>query len=230
MTTTTAVIAHGDVIQTVFRHLPIWLKYSDNLLIISPQDNPCIINNVDCRVFENRSHFGLSSIKRQLFAMISALDYGSDYYVFLEYDAIMLSQPKQRNIFQGLWKKGQEINKETGENIKKNWIHYPWIFPHDVLKKFVEEATDQTEHSSASELGNIMQDIWIYDQLKFLKMDIFNLYQPNPLIESSEGFSRNTIELNDEIEQAINCIKNGGYAFHGIKTENVLRKILDASN
>ena len=101
MKITTTVFAHGGAIETAKRHYPIWKNYSDNILIVSPVDDPCILDNADCLTNSKSQHHGCDALKRQLFGLKSALSYDSDYYVFLEYDAIMLQRPQPRPIIQG---------------------------------------------------------------------------------------------------------------------------------
>ena len=101
MKITTTVFAHGGAIETAKRHYPIWKNYSDNILIVSPVDDPCILDNADCLTNSKSQHHGCDALKRQLFGLKSALSYDSYYYVFLEYDAIMLQRPQPRPIIQG---------------------------------------------------------------------------------------------------------------------------------
>jgi hypothetical protein len=95
---TTVVFAHGDAIETVYRHLPIWKKYTDNLLIVSPIDNQVFIPGEDCLCVEKRQHHGNYALRRILFTMKMVLAYASDVYVFLEYDALLLKRPVARPI------------------------------------------------------------------------------------------------------------------------------------
>jgi len=46
----------------------------------------------------------------------------------------------------------------------------------------------------------------------------------------SEGYSQNSLDTLQRQENAVYQVKNGAYALHGIKTEEVLKKILEAAN
>lgn len=221
---TTTVFAHGGAIDTVNRHLNIWKKYTDNLLIISPVTDPCIINNVDCLTYEKSQHHGPLTLKRQLFGMKVSLLYESDTYVFLEYDAIILQKPKFRpNIIQGnLFNEWLFYNKD--EKAIRNgdcFLHFPWIFPSDQLKTFVKEVDlSVIDHPLYDK--KYCHDIWLAQKLMFHKYEIHNLLH-------KEGYSSNTID-DKNISDAIEHTKKGAYAFHGIKTKKILDQILIASN
>lgn len=116
MRVATIVFAHGDAVETVRRHLPIWRASTDELMIVSPKDNPCVISGVDCLTHAPRQHHGRHALSRQLFGMRAALGYGADQYVFLEYDAFMLRRPEPRDQIQGnLFNSHVFYNREEGQ-------------------------------------------------------------------------------------------------------------------
>jgi hypothetical protein len=230
---TTIIFAHGDAIETINRHLPIWKAYTDNLLIVSPKDNPCIIEGIDCLSIEKRQHHGPHTLARHLFAMKAALGYNSDYYVFLEYDAIMLKRPEPRPIIQGnLFNEKIFINKEeSGMKGGHCFLHFPWIFPADKLKDFVEKVDLSVENNPVDH-KNYAHDIWIIQKLMKYGFDVYNLlgYSQRSSNEPIEGYSNNSFDTPERTANAVHYVEQGAYALHGIKTEEVLKQILEAAN
>jgi hypothetical protein len=215
MTTTTIVFAHGDVLKTVLRHLPIWSAFSDKLILVSPNNCPCIIEGLDCFTYSGRQHFGRMSLERQLFAFKVAMFYNSSHYVFLEYDAVLLQKPKPRKVVQGnLFNSQVLLNKDT-RSMSENecFIHFPWIFPRDKLKKFVDEVSIEPTEAMA-------QDVWLAKKLMELDFEVFNLL-------GLEGYSKNTIHPK-HISELTNCIRLGAYAIHGIKSKETLKATMVA--
>jgi hypothetical protein len=228
MNITTIVFAHGSVIETVKRHIPIWKNNTDNLLIVSPKDNPCVIEGIDCLTHEKSQHHGIHTLKRQLFAMKHSLLYKSDFYVFMEYDSILLKKPKYRNIIQGNLFNENIFFEKQHESMNKGqcFIHFPWIFPLDKLINFVNKVI-------LNENDNTVHDIWLIKKLMELNFDVHNLLGlKNPKCPNGlgEGYSQNSFDTEDKILNAIYHVKNGAYALHGIKTESALNRIIDAFN
>ena len=203
MTVTTIIYSYKGGQEITERHLPIYRENTDNLMIISPTDSPCILPNTDCETYEESNMFGKPMLKRQLFGMKRALDIKSDYYVFIEYDGIMLSRPVERDIIQA-----NTFYDSSMVFSSVYYHHFPWIFPRKVLEEFCERV-------SLEPFNKGFVDRWLAVQLDIMNMKVFHL------LESSEGFSRNTIEPQD-IQQLIKAVSHGAYAIHGIKTEAVL--------
>ena len=226
MNITTIIFAHGDAIQTINRHLPIWKAYTDNLLIVSPKDNPCILQGIDCLSVDKRQHHGPHTLARHLFAMKAALGYNSDFYVFLEYDALMLKRPEPRPIIQGNLFNERVFFQRQEEWMRKGscFLHFPWIFPADKLKEFVDRVELDPN-------DGIAHDIWIIQKLMDLNMEVHNLLglTPNSPNGTGEGYSQNSLDTLKRIENAVYQVKNGAYALHGIKTKEVLEQILEAA-
>lgn len=217
---TTVIFAHGDAIETVRRHLPVWKSNTDNLLIISPNNNPCIVDGVDCLTHEGRQHHGPLSLKRQQFAMKTALLYESDLYIFLEYDALLLKRPKFRNIIQGnLYNEQLFLEKNIEKVDWRCFLHFPWIFPKKQLKAFLKNV-------SLEEGDSTPQDIWLANKLMQHKFKVYNLM--GEITGVYEGFSKNSFDTNELINIAVDKVKQGAYALHGIKTKEVFERILNA--
>jgi len=215
MKVTTTIFAHGAALETVKRHYPIWKKNSDNILIISPIDDPCTLDNVDYLTHGKKQHSGYDSLKRDLFGMKSALSYDSDYYVFLEYDAVMLQRPQPRPIVQGnLFNDYIFLNRLT-EPMSQCicFLHFPWVFPSNVLKFF-------TESVEVKEDGCPFVDSWIAQKIMDLNLEIHNT-------RYGEAYSQNTIEPKHFNELSM-AIQNGAYAIHGIKEQETLDIVMQS--
>jgi hypothetical protein len=237
-TVTTVVFAHGDEPEhyshirkggssAAFRHLPIWLHNTDNLIIVSPIDNPVLIKNINCVTYELRQHHGQFAIRRILFAMELALlmYHNTDYFVFLEYDALMLRRPKDRPQIQGnLFNERFFLNRDEDKmNSGKCFLHFPWIFPNDKLKLFLEKV-------SLDPNCDTPHDIWIAQKLMEYDFSIFNLLKIDTIGRNFEleGFSKNSIDTEEALSEAAFYASNGAYAFHGVKEEECLSRILQA--
>jgi len=235
---TTVVFAYGGAKETVRRHLPIWKAHTDDLLLVSPSDAPCVIDGVNCLTFSKSQRYGPHSLERQLFGMKAALGYDSDFYVFLEYDAIMLQRPRARPIVQGnLFNQHLFYNNDDRVWQGVCFMHYPWVFPADKLKNFVNTvelsvfpAHQFRDSNDGQYERTYCQDVWMVQKLLTHGFEIHNLsgYDSRE-IEIGEGFSRHTIDKNN-IELALLKARNGAYALHGIKDEETLSQILQASN
>ncbi len=227
MKVATIVFTYGKAEEVVKRHLPIWKAYTDELMIVSPTNDPCIVENIDCLTHSKSQQLGQFSLSRQLFGLIAALGYNANQYVFLEYDAIMLRRPEPRPIIQGnLF--NQNIFVERQEEWMRQghcFLHFPWIFPADKLKYFVDRVELDLN-------DGVSQDIWLIQKIMDLNMEVHNLLGLTPTSPNGtgEGFSQNNIDTPQRIENAVYHVKSGAYALHGIKTKEVLEKILEAAN
>lgn len=219
---TTVIFAHVDAIETIKRHIPIWKAYTDNLLFVSPKDNPLTLEGFDCLSIEKREHHGPHALKRHLFAMKVALNYESDFYVFLEYDAIMLKRPEPRPIIQGNLFNERFINNEDKIKTGFCFLHFPWIFPAEKLKDFTSKV-DLSVEDHVSYEKTYSHDIWLMQKLIKHNFEVKNLL-------GSEGFSSNSIDTPKKLSSAKSLIEKGAYALHGIKTEDVLKEILKSAN
>jgi len=226
MKVATIVFAHGDALNVVNRHLPIWRASTDELLIVSPKDNPCVIEGTDCLTHSARQHHGPHALRRQLFAMKAALGYEADQYVFIEYDAFMLRRPEPREEIQGnLFNSHVFYNREEKPMREgKCFLHFPWIFPAKKLQEFVSRVFLDPE-------DGIAHDVWMAQRLMELNFPIHNLLgltaaTPNGV---GEGYSQNSFDTPERISNAVYQVKQGAYALHGIKTREALHSILRAS-
>lgn len=212
----TVVFAHGRAKDIVNRHLPLWKNCTDKIIIVSPNDDPCILDNIDCLTYGKSEKWGTSLIERQLFAMRMSALYDADFYVFLEYDAFLLDKPILRPTIQGnLFNQHLFINKEY-DSIEKGlcFMHFPWIWPANLLKEFITHTNHNKDTDSK------YPDGWIVQKLIALDLKIHNLL-------FTEGYSMNTIDTEERILEAVDGIKNNGfYAIHGVKTDALLQRLL----
>ena len=162
-----------------------------------------------------------------MFGLNAALGYKANQYVFIEYDGFMLKRPQPRPIIQGnlfnerIFFERQEKPMEEG----KCFLHFPWIFPADKLKEFVDRVELDPNDES-------VQDKWLIQKLMNLNMEVHNLLGLVPSAPSGagEGYSQNSLDTPQRIKNTIDAVKNGAYALHGIKTKTILEQILEAAN
>ena len=210
--TATIIFGYGGAKHIIERHLELWKKLSDTLVFVMPEDDYCTIPDYHTWIHEKSIHYGLGLIKRILFAFKKALELNADIFYFMEYDAILLKHPIisedrqiQGNVFTS------DPNQSFGGYFfkAKSFCHFPYIFTRDSLEKFCSVAD-----SSEFELG--FPDRWFSYQLEKNNIPIFDL------LKSGEGFSQNTIHTPQPL---IEAIKEGRYAIHGIKSDEVFNII-----
>lgn len=212
MRVATTIFTFGGGRKITGRHLPVWKKYSDDVLLVSPEDDPCEIPGVDMVFHEISNKFGLPCLKRQFFGMNTALRYEADYYVFTEYDGFMLKRPAPRPSIQA------NVFVEHGGRYQADYFaHFPWIFPAAVLKEFCAKASLDTFEDG-------FVDRWLAAQLTKLNLPVHDLQ------EAGEGYSRNSIESCKEIGELLKKIKGDAYALHGIKDEALFYSVLEAAD
>jgi hypothetical protein len=207
----TTIFTYGGGQKITKRHLPIWREYSDDILLVFPDNDPCLIPETFMISHEVSNKFGIPCLKRQLFGMKAALRYAADYYVFTEYDGFMLKRPEPRKEIQA-----NVFMEPRGRYQAGYFTHFPWIFPAALLKEFCEKATLEP-----FEEGFV--DRWVAAQLKILGMPVFNLQA------SGEGYSRNSIESDEEIADLLARVNAGAYAIHGIKDAHLLKRVLETA-
>ena len=213
MRVATTVFTFGGGLKITARHLPVWRKYSNDLLLVYPVDDPCVLPDTDMIAHEVSNKYGMPCLRRQFFGMKHALRCQADFYVFTEYDGFMLRRPEPRdcvqaNIF--------HQKKGTDGYAASFFPHFPWVFPAALLEKFVAEATFEP-----FERGFV--DRWLAAQIERLGMPIFGLQ------DSGEGFSRNTVQSEEEEEQLLQSVASGAYALHGVKSSELLRRVLETA-
>ena len=96
----TTIFTFGGGREITQRHLPIWHAHTDELLLVFPYDDPCVLLDVELLAHEVSNKYGMPCLKRQFFGMKAALRYKADYYVFIEYDGFLLRRPEPRDAVQ----------------------------------------------------------------------------------------------------------------------------------
>lgn len=208
MRVATTIFTFGGGREITRRHWPVWRAHTDELLLVSPYDDPCVLPDTDMVAHEVSNKYGLPCLRRQLFGMKSALRYAADYYVFIEYDGFMLDRPRPRLDVQA------NVFHQPRMRYQADFFpHFPWIFPHDKLQEFVAQAT-------LDPLEDGFVDRWLAAQLTRLGQPVHDLQ------DSGEGFSRNTIYTPEDVEALRQSVTNGAYALHGIKSPQLLADVL----
>jgi len=210
------VLAHDEAQNTVMRHLPIWKEHTDYLLFVCPEDSMCDIPGEEVIGYGNKEHHGFVALYRWIFTFETALKkFDADYYVFHEYDSLMFRRPVERDLFQS---NIFDVNPDQQHRWNSNtFTHFPWIFPAKLLKQLVESI-----EPTPFEEG--MSDRWLPCNLDRIEIPTYNL------LKSQEGFSSNSIDSQELLEELIRRARNGAYAFHGIKTEEVLSELVKNIN
>ena len=211
MRVATTIFTFGGGCGITRRHLPIWREFTDDLLLVFPHDDPCVIEDTDMVAHEVSNKYGMPCLRRQLFGMRHALRFKAECYVFIEYDGFLLRRPEFRPGVQG------NLFHDAGGKYASAWFpHFPWIFDSESLRAFLDAATFEP-------FGRGFVDRWLAGQCDRLKLPIHDLQA------SGEGFSRNTIQHEDEKLELLRRVQDGAYAIHGVKTSSLLRRVLEAA-
>ncbi|NBQ48540.1 MAG: hypothetical protein EBU33_08830, partial [Sphingobacteriia bacterium] len=105
------------------------------------------------------------------------------------------------------------------------FLHFPWVFPAVVLREFVTGVAG-LPYSDLTHWTSTCQDVWMAQRLFELKFDVHNLLV---FCGGSEGYSQNSIDTQDRIDEAVGHVKRCVYALHGIKSEMAFNAIMLAS-
>jgi hypothetical protein len=212
----TTVFGYQGGQEIINRHLPVWRSVSDEILLVYPEDSRNHAEGVHHLATGPSCKYGDACLERQLHGMRHSLNFAADYYVFLEYDALLLRRPQPRqgvqaNVFKNR-RRGYKGYFFTG----KSYFHFPWIFDAESLRKFADRASlEPKEHGFV--------DRWLQCQVAPLGIPVHDLGRLR------EGFSRNTIRGWWDTRRALWLARRGAYAFHGIKNAGLLQRLLDAS-
>lgn len=206
----TTIFTFGGGREITQRHLPIWKAFTDDLLLVFPYDDPCVLPDVDMIAHEVSNKYGMPCLRRQLFGMKESLRYKADFYVFIEYDGFLLRRPEPRDCVQA---NAFPHSTESSKYAAAFCPHFPWVFSAAVLEKFV-----LTANFEPFERGFV--DRWLAAQMERMGIPFHGF------LDSGEGYSRNTIQYAEEKEAVLRCVESGGYAIHGVKTSELLKSIL----
>jgi len=205
----TTVFCYAGGAEIIRRHLPIWRKHSDRVLLVFPEDSFVSFPDVYLFAHGPSQKYGAHCLDRQLEGMRAALAIDAEQYVFVEYDAVMLERPRQRPGIQA-----NTFPTAEPDFAADHFFHFPWIFDRQSLDRFVAAATLEP-----FEKGFV--DRWLAAQADRIGIEWFDL------AAAGEGFSRNTIQTPEEEKAALDLVAAGGYAIHGVKSARLLQQILE---
>jgi len=204
----TTVFCYAGGAEIIRRHLVLWRRHSDHVLLVFPEDSFASFPDVYLFAHGPSQKYGEHCLDRQLAGMRAALAIKADQYVFVEYDAVLFDRPKQRTGIQA-----NTFPTAEPEFASDHFFHFPWIFDRATLEKFVTEAMLRP-----FEKGFV--DRWLAAQGDMIGIPWFDL------AAAGEGFSRNTIQTPEEEREALALVENGGYAIHGIKSARLLNQLV----
>jgi len=212
----TTVFSYAGGQEIVDRHLPVWRASSDEVLLVYPEDSPNRADGVHHLATGRSCKYGDECLARQLHGMRHSLEFDGDYYVFLEYDAFLLRRPEPRAGLQANAFKNRARGYQGRFYQGPLYFHFPWIFDAASLRLFAEKATlEPREHGFV--------DRWLQCQVAPLDIPVHDLRRLR------EGYSRNTIRGWWETRRALWLASRGAYAFHGVKSAELLEGILKAA-
>lgn len=203
------ILGYGKAKPIIERHLELWKSTCDILVFVMPEDACYTVPNHYTLIHDKSSHHGTGIIKRTMFAFKKALEINADIFCFMEYDAVMLKRPdisEDRQVQVNVAGWNDPTYSEEGYFFKaKFFCHTPFIFTRKALEHFCTVMDEEP-----FEIGYPCR--WFGGQLDKHNIPIFDL------LGNGEGFTQNTIDNPDIL---IKHLKEGRYAIHGIKSDEV---------
>jgi len=83
----------------VKRHMPLYKHHNGNVLVLSPEDAPVNIKDVECRSAGGRGYFGQVSLDRQRQHLEILLQYGYEYFLLNDADSMCLEPVLPRYLY-----------------------------------------------------------------------------------------------------------------------------------
>lgn len=211
MKTLLTILSHGKADATLSRHWLYYVTTGCDLLVSSPVDDRSNVGiGFACGYSE---HHGRNTVMRyyETFRHVSKLDY--DYFIFIEYDCILLGPPKFTP------KPGTISTHTFYDNTPKgfrghHFFHCPWYFDAATLEKFLEEGAKLIARNEF-ELG--FPDRWIGYVCEQGGIGFNHI---------RNSYSQNTIDMPYMIQEAREAVANGAWAIHGIKTKEQLEGVM----
>jgi len=213
MKTLSIIMTHKEALPAVRRHLPIWNKHLEKIVFTSPVDS-MMGSELEETGIGNAEHNGEISAQRIMKIFEFALSYPEtwEYLLLLEYDALALGLPEY------IFSEGVSAAKYSqNKPIKfkgKFYLHYPMLFKREAFER-VYSCLDAVKTRD-----RYFSDRFIGKAVELARIPV------KDLIREGKAYSKNTIkqEHHKALKQAV---RNGAIFFHGIKTEETLRIILE---
>lgn len=213
MNTLIVIMAHSGAQATFDRHSPIWAKHdTDDILVFCPQDAVVKTEWPVLAIGSASHHDAMANSRfRRMLCYLETTRY-QEFFV-MEYDAICFDREVPGSfcgqINANLWQ-----NTEPHRFKGSTYLHPPLAFSRDIMERINNAALTVPDAES--------EGFW--DRQLGLWCDIAKI---TPAGWQERGFSRNTIEVGD-IPAAVAARKAGATMFHGVKTEAVLKALVNA--
>jgi hypothetical protein len=220
MKTLVSVMVHKDAQTTFDRHFPLWRNLENTeILVVCPTNSPIILpERGKCRRLEvgHAEHSGKQSIVRVRTVLEHLAGQGEfERYVFFEYDSFCLGQlPEPRADIMAPVFRDNGPNRGFKGTI---YLHPPIMFTAAGLSKVCE----QIKKMSLAEEGGVW-DRWLGWAIEQANIPFIDM------LTSGEAYSSNTIEPH-QFEQLPKLIRNGAVFFHGVKTPECFKVIMEAN-
>lgn len=217
MTGKTIVMSYaGACPEPTQRHLAHWRIRDWPVVVCSPADAACPeMDGVENFVVGNSEQFGKRMIDRFKAVFSHVLD-ESEWYLFLEYDALVLGDiPAPCFEEKGIWSNLRD-NRHPHKYHADWFFHFPYLIDRETMQAIVANA--HTIHSGQED-GFI--DRWLGLLAQNLKLPFHDF--------GAYGHSRNTIEP-CHIDDAIKAVKEGACMIHGCKTQECYDALIKARN
>lgn len=198
------ILAHGAASDCVERHIPNWQAAFSEIIIISPYDDPvpgsCMIGD-SCRT-------GRGIMERILFAAVMASRFKAA--AILEYDALIFQRLEEWDIVPGEMLCSVRFLNDDDQFSAETYSHCPWVATGEDWWRIVGTGAD-------AQGGN--PDRWLAQacELSGVKQ-----------LGTIESYSTDRDWPEERILEAIEAKRSGATFIHGVKSEEVLQRIMQA--
>lgn len=199
---------------TVLRHFPYYEKSGAKKIIgIGTSDRRCQWpHNVDyVNIGENSYLAGDVLPLRLLDTMAFCLQQPFDHFCIVEYDCLFF---KPMPAFSGL--ASFRAGGKTHGSIAEAFFHCPWAFDRETGEKFLERGRQLIRKLNPS-MPECSPDVffgWVAEDAGL------------PVSQPWEGFSRNSLDCDGDLDRARMAYRSGATAIHGVKHIHELEYII----
>lgn len=218
------VLGHGGSAETIRRHLPIWRKWHDRVIVCVPaDDNNLFEPDTWVFVYGRSARYSAQTNKRTIELIKLACSLMPSFTTFVEYDALLWRWPEEliakfmAHTGGGAVAFGSVFQNADPKFKARFYIHSPIIFT----------------------IAALCRTLW---EMKKLPADaeggfgdrLFGLAIENAGIRVVDGhefglsYSQNEITP-ENVANAVAAIKAGVCFTHGVKDEAILRRLVEAT-
>ncbi|MFB1500825.1 hypothetical protein [Thiocapsa sp. N5-Cardenillas] len=207
------ILAHGKVQETVVRHLPVWAKVAERVIIASPADDPVCLRHEWGFVTGKSARYAEETNQRTMECFELAKELSPRLLIWMEYDALLWEFPPMADMMSARSVMGTKFTSADRSFKGAFYLHSPIIFGSAAIRETLLAMCDLPPDA---ERGFGDRFIGLAVELARLPVIDAHAYQL--------AFSKNHIEKAD-IPDAVQARRKGAVFMHGIKEAAVFQAI-----